>query len=280
MLFLLGFYLGTLAAYRISMNISDDSKQDHERPQRRVKRPRFDRALMICILVVQCVILAVLFHRYVTDEPEVTTTAAVEESNPPAGDPVLAPPPGRQAGLAGDFRPVSLGPQEADQQISTFLQAFFIRPPVPDHHFLHQHKHRPAYDRRHGFPLERVIELAFHDMERLDDLMDFDKVWPVLRPSPAMDMRDDENHYLVAFSVPGLDAPELTVTLNGRLLTISGESQPRDQYQTVTFSKRVWLPGPVQHAKQAQARLTNGILRVMVPKADVMPRDSVPMRLL
>ena len=260
------------------MKISDDSRHDGERPQRSVKRPRFDRALMICILVVQCVILAVLFLRYFTHAPEVTTTAAVEESNPPAGDPVLAPPPGGQAGLAGDFRPVSLEPQEADEQIATFLQAFFIRPPVPDHHFFHPH--RSAHDRRHGFPLERVIEQAFRDMERLDDLKNFDKVWPVLRPSPAMDMRDDEDHYLVAFSVPGLDAPELTVTLNGRLLTISGESQARDQYQSVTFSKRVWLPGPVQHAKQAQARLTNGILRVMVPKADLMPQDSAPMRLL
>ncbi len=124
------------------------------------------------------------------------------------------------------------------------------------------------------------MEQALQDFERLENLMNFDEGWPGLPPSPAMDMRDDENHYLVAFSVPGLGAPELTVTLEGRLLTISGGSQARGHSQSVSFTKRVLLPGPVSHAGEAQAFLTNGILRVMVPKADLMRVDARPRRLL
>jgi HSP20 family molecular chaperone IbpA len=260
------------------MSTSEESGRRHAWPDAgRKRRPRIDRALIICILFVQCLILAMLFHRYFSDAPENGTTVATD-SHSRAGDPVLAPPPGYQAGLAGDLTRVASAPQTMDAEVARYLQAFLERPHGPEHPFFH-HARRPR-PQRFDSPLKHMIERAFNDIERLEDLMDFDKGWPVLRPSPAMDMRDDENHYLVAFSVPGLDAPELTVVLEGRLLTISGESQARDHHQSISFTKRVWLPGPVAHAKQAQARLTNGILRVMVPKADLMPQESSPMRLL
>ncbi len=109
---------------------------------------------------------------------------------------------------------------------------------------------------------------AFENMARLRSAMHIDEGWDALRTSPTMDMRDGESDYLVSFSIPGADASDIDVSLAGRVLTVQALTPVRGPYSTrlQRFERRVLLPGPVGVADDAHASITNGILRVHVPK--------------
>jgi len=119
--------------------------------------------------------------------------------------------------------------------------------------------------------VEDLVSQALNDFERMEKLiLDLDDGWASLSSSPAMDMREEKDHYTVLFSMPGLSPSDITVTLEGRLLSVMSnpKSQARLPHSGVSFERRVWLPGPVTDGDFAEAVLSNGILRVRIPKAD------------
>jgi len=108
---------------------------------------------------------------------------------------------------------------------------------------------------------------AMRDMERMSDLMRRDDGWDAMRASPAMDMRELNDAYVVVFSLPAVSVDDVQVILDGRLLSVvtpfgrDGEAAPYPRHRQL-----VQLPGPVGDVEQASASLTNGLLRVIVPK--------------
>jgi HSP20 family protein len=93
---------------------------------------------------------------------------------------------------------------------------------------------------------------------------------------PAVDVLEDADGYTVQLDVPGLKASDIEVSLDKDQLTISGERTQveaaegerwhRTERRTGRFSRTLTLPVHVA-ADQIDATVTDGVLRVRLPKA-------------
>gem|GEM_PF-6530943 len=82
--------------------------------------------------------------------------------------------------------------------------------------------------------------------------------------TPALDMREMNDCYTVTMSLPGMSPSNVSVSIEGRMLTVTGR---RDESNSEWyFEKRVLLPGAVAGNK-TEALITNGMLKVTAPKA-------------
>jgi HSP20 family protein len=100
--------------------------------------------------------------------------------------------------------------------------------------------------------------------------------------TPALDLSETVDAYIVELSVPGLKAENLEVTIENSVLTIKGEvkqetdDQKRNYHRIErrygAFVRTVGLPTTVK-ADTITADLKDGILRLDIPKADqIKPR--------
>ena len=106
-----------------------------------------------------------------------------------------------------------------------------------------------------------------------------DSGWSTMGMSPTMDMRDHGDCYVLAFSLPGMNPSNVELRLEGQLLTVSSlmdEKTPSGR-GVRHYQQKVRLPGPVSDSAQPEAMMTNGILRVMIPKGqDGKTREPPP----
>lgn len=119
--------------------------------------------------------------------------------------------------------------------------------------------------------MDSMMSSALRDMVRLHSAMQFDDNWDSIRLSPTMDMRSDDSDYIVMMSIPGIESTNLDVSLNGRVLTVRASSPGRMtpyHQQFRQFEKRILLPGKIGDISHARADVTNGLLRVHVPRGD------------
>jgi HSP20 family molecular chaperone IbpA len=125
--------------------------------------------------------------------------------------------------------------------------------------------------------MDALFDGAMREFDALSRAVGLDREWLARQAAPAMDMRDDGENYVVVFSVPGLHPRHLHVTLDGRLLTVSAESEWPDGLSGARpqVVRRVLMPGPVGDVVSARAVLTNGLLRVSVPRSR---HAAVPVR--
>ena len=94
---------------------------------------------------------------------------------------------------------------------------------------------------------------------------------------PLLNVASTQDHYVVSAELPGIKAAELDITVSGNNLTVSGERKipeennnaryHRREREAGKFSRVVNLPGPLNPDK-VEASLKNGILKVIVPKAE------------
>jgi len=99
---------------------------------------------------------------------------------------------------------------------------------------------------------------------------------------PALDLSETEDSYLVDMAVPGLKPEDLNITLENNVLTVKGSLNKQDEdrkrnYHRIerrygSFQRTIALPSTVK-ADAIQASLTNGVLKLEIPKAEeVKPR--------
>jgi HSP20 family protein len=99
---------------------------------------------------------------------------------------------------------------------------------------------------------------------------------------PALDLSETTDGYLVEVVVPGLKPEEIDVTVENNVLTIKGTSNRQAEdtkrnYHRIerrygSFQRTIALPTTVK-ADGIAAELSNGILRLEIPKAEeVKPR--------
>lgn len=106
----------------------------------------------------------------------------------------------------------------------------------------------------------------------------------ILVPSPDVEMLDKNDEVIVKAEVPGLDKPDIQVSVDGDLLTIKGEkkkekeTKEQDYYFCEcaygAFSRSLRLPVEVK-ADKITANLNNGVLEVHLPKAEEAKRKQV-----
>lgn len=100
--------------------------------------------------------------------------------------------------------------------------------------------------------------------------------------TPAINLSETEDAFLIEATVPGLKPEDLEVTVENNVLTIKGEIRQeaenrKQNYHRIerrygAFQRSVGLPSTVK-VDAIQAMLVNGVLRLEIPKAEeVKPR--------
>ncbi len=119
-----------------------------------------------------------------------------------------------------------------------------------------------------GRAFESMLSRMADEFERLESVVDMDRAWTTIRETPAMDMRDDGRSYVVIFDMPGASASDVHVGLDGRLLQVRYTPGGTDKggRSHLRLDRRIWLPGPVYGAEMVYASLSNGMLKIVVPK--------------
>jgi HSP20 family protein len=102
--------------------------------------------------------------------------------------------------------------------------------------------------------------------------------------NPAVDVLEDDNHFIVKAELPGVEKDKISVELNGRMLTIKGERAAeketkeekyyRKERMFGNFERTLWLPSEVE-PDAIKAEYKDGILKVEVPK----PEEQKPKRI-
>lgn len=123
----------------------------------------------------------------------------------------------------------------------------------------------------------------FRDMVSLRDAVNSLLAESFVRPgaaapaSPAVDVSENENEYVVKASLPGVKPDDVQITVHGDSLTIRGESKAEEEKKGETyhlrerrcgaFQRSFSFPSPVD-ADKAQARFEHGVLTLTLPKAE------------
>jgi HSP20 family protein len=141
--------------------------------------------------------------------------------------------------------------------------------------------------RRNGTAYPRAEVRRIRDeMSRLFE--SFRRQWPALAPSyPLLNVWQDDANFYVEAEMPGMNLEDLEIYVShGDQLTIKGERKPLDIENATwhrqerafgRFSRELTLPITVD-ADKVQARLSDGILTITLPKSpEAMPK-KIPVK--
>ena len=95
--------------------------------------------------------------------------------------------------------------------------------------------------------------------------------------TPAVDIAEQENEYLVKLELPGINKDDVKITVESNVLTVRGEKKQdqevkEDNYHRVertygSFQRSFRLPNTVR-AERIDASYKDGILTISLPKAE------------
>ena len=95
--------------------------------------------------------------------------------------------------------------------------------------------------------------------------------------TPAMDIREEANRYVLEADIPGVAREDLDITLEDSVLTIKGErtvnnEENRENYRRKerihgSFVRQFSLPDTV-NTEAISAVITNGVLEIGIPKQE------------
>ncbi|QDU75796.1 Spore protein SP21 [Bremerella volcania] len=101
-------------------------------------------------------------------------------------------------------------------------------------------------------------------------------IWGGQMLSPALDLKESDKEITVRLDLPGVEAKEVDIQLNGNQLVISGERKEENEEKGETyhrierrsgrFSRSTMLPCAVEEDK-IDAMMKDGILTVVLPKS-------------
>jgi HSP20 family protein len=122
--------------------------------------------------------------------------------------------------------------------------------------------------------------LVWPGFGRLADLQDeFDRLFesPLTAWSPALDVREDKDSFVIRAELPGIKREDIEVSLQDGALVISGERKFEKTEEGVEvhrqerfygkFQRTLTLPEPVA-ADKVKADYKDGVLTVTLPKTE------------
>lgn len=100
--------------------------------------------------------------------------------------------------------------------------------------------------------------------------------------APVADVEEQDDAYVVQVELPGVKAEDVTIELVGNELTVTGEVKEEERNGVVRkrmrrygrFDYRIALPDQLD-AENVDAKLSDGILRVRVPKSERAQRRQI-----
>ena len=99
--------------------------------------------------------------------------------------------------------------------------------------------------------------------------------------NPVIDIDDDGKNYVLTVDVPGVQKADLKIDIAENVITISGER--REQFgegkrssgrMYGRFNRSFTLP-PGTDSEQVKANYENGVLSILIPKAETKQRRSI-----
>lgn len=103
---------------------------------------------------------------------------------------------------------------------------------------------------------------------------------------PLVNVSEDKDNYYVRAELPGIKPEDLNISVTEDTLIISGERRipeeenvnyHRREREAGKFSRAVTLPGQIDPDK-VEARCKNGILTVVLPKAETAKTRQIPVK--
>lgn len=103
---------------------------------------------------------------------------------------------------------------------------------------------------------------------------DAETTWSWYSFSPAVDVRETKDDYVIEVDMPGLSEKDITVTLENKHLTLKGERKPMEG---ATYTRRERAFGPFERvfhlpddvdSTRVEASAKNGVLILRLPKAE------------
>jgi HSP20 family protein len=103
--------------------------------------------------------------------------------------------------------------------------------------------------------------------------------------SPACDIEEVGDHYLISFDLPGLERQEVKVEVQKNELRVSGERNfeqkegsdsnlQRYERQFGSFSRNFVLSNAVE-AEKIEANFENGVLQIIIPKKEAVDPKAI-----
>jgi HSP20 family protein len=128
------------------------------------------------------------------------------------------------------------------------------------------------------------------EMDRLFDRF-FESPWTELPAlgdwTPTLDVTEGKDALTVKAELPGVDAKDIAVSLEGDMLTIKGEKEQKKEEKDErqhrverswgAFMRSVRLPAPVDGSK-VTAAFKNGVITITLPKAPGAKGTTIPVK--
>jgi HSP20 family protein len=124
---------------------------------------------------------------------------------------------------------------------------------------------------------QRINQMFEESWKRMQ--ADMDTLEPAtVRSEPDLTLKDEKGSYVVTANLPGISEGDVNVSLDGRLLRISAQSQGQEQDKedngqiiraesyASSIQRAFTLPGPVDASKM-HTQFDDGVLTVTIPKA-------------
>jgi HSP20 family protein len=125
--------------------------------------------------------------------------------------------------------------------------------------------------------LQHKVERLFNDMWNPDRIDTDIASMNAQSFSPSCDVEEGDNHYLLAFDLPGLKKEDIRVDVKDGVLTVSGErkeervNKAQGRYRSErfhgTYERSFNLPTQV-NPEDIEASYDAGVLRVVIPKVE------------
>lgn len=147
------------------------------------------------------------------------------------------------------------------------------------------------YRRFYGFPTWENRS-PFTELERIRRQMERQfEGWPYQRPTsgvfPLINLTENKDSFLIRAELPGMSSADLDMQATSNSVSISGERKipaenkeakyHRREREAGQFSRIVGLPSEIDPDK-VEASMVNGILTVVVPKAQAAKPRQINVR--
>lgn len=137
----------------------------------------------------------------------------------------------------------------------------------------------------------------FRDLTQVEDKIDrlFNEMFKSVKRSelqdleslPACDISEDQTKYILKFDLPGVTKENVKVEINNDQLTIRAErkdekvSEDKKKHLSEvyygSYLRSFTLPGSVDE-KKVDAKFSDGVLTVVVPKTEVPAAKQIPVQ--
>jgi HSP20 family protein len=135
------------------------------------------------------------------------------------------------------------------------------------------------------FGIQREINRVFDNFVRGG--MQADESFATSYWTPAVDIVEQENEYLVKMELPGVNKDEVKISLESNILTIKGEKKQEKEEKSKnlhriersygSFQRSFTLPTTVKSDK-IDAVFKDGVLSVSLPKAEEMKPKQIEVK--